>query len=238
MLRTVLITGASSDLGKSLAMAFRDDFLVLHYHDNKEAVEELAMRLPNRTLIVQADITKEDDVKRMMQDIKEEFNSLDIVINNAAFTQDNLLIDKSYEEFMRVVEVNMGGTFLVSKYASQFDGKNKLKQIINIASTNGIDTETVYSIDYDASKAGIISMTKNLAKSLSPNVRVNCIAPGWIETKSVLEMNPELLENEKEKILMKRFANVNEIAQLVEFVADDKNSYMTGSIIRVDGGVK
>jgi len=238
MKKTVLITGASSDIGLAIAKEFRGYNLVLHYYQNRSAVEEFARNSLDQVLIVQADISKEEEVKTMFEQIKDKFSSLDCVINNAAFTSDNHFIDKSAVEFKRVIEVNLLGTFLVSKYAGQIMLEQKSGNIVNISSTNGIDTESVLSMDYDASKAGIISLTKNFAHALAPHIQVNSVAPGWTETTPVMKMNPNDLKVEKEQILMERFGTPEEIARVVRFVASEGNSYITGAIIRVDGGKK
>jgi len=238
MKKTVLITGASSDIGLAIAKEFRGYNLVLHYYQNRSAVEEFARNSLDQVLIVQADISKEEEVKTMFEQIKDKFSSLDCVINNAAYTCDNAFMDKSAEEFKRVIEVNLLGTFLVSKYAGEMMLEQKSGNIVNISSTNGIDTESVLSMDYDASKAGVISLTKNFAHALAPHIQVNSVAPGWTETTPVMKMNPNDLKVEKEHILMERFATPEEIARVVRFVASEENSYMTGAIIRVDGGKK
>jgi len=238
MKKTVLITGASSDIGLAIAKEFRGYNLVLHYYQNRSAVEEFARNSLDQVLIVQADISKEEEVKTMFEQIKDKFSSLDCVINNAAYTCDNTFMDKSAEEFKRVIEVNLLGTFLVSKYAGEMMLEQKSGNIVNISSTNGIDTESVLSMDYDASKAGVISLTKNFAHALAPHIQVNSVAPGWTETTPVMKMNPNDLKVEKEHILMERFATPEEIARVVRFVASEENSYMTGAIIRVDGGKK
>ena len=110
--------------------------------------------------------------------------------------------------------------------------------IINISSTNGIDTYYAYSLDYDASKAGLISLTNNLATYLAPNIRVNAVAPGWINTEMNKELDADYIKEECEGILLNRFAEPKEIAKLVYFVGSDEASYMTGSIVRIDGGTR
>ena len=174
----------------------------------------------------------------MVKKLITKFVKIDILINNAALAIDEDIITKSAQTFKRVVNTNLLGTFLVSKYVGLEMQKNQNGVIINVSSTNAIDSYTPYSIDYDASKAGIISLTHNLAQIFAPYVRVNAVAPGWINTASVLKMNPHYLKSEQEKILLKRFAKVSEIVNLIYFMTSDKASYLNDSVIKIDGGRK
>lgn len=237
--KCVLITGSSRGIGADIAISFAKEGynVVINYNQSYEKallIKNEISKYNVDSLIVKADISKENEVKTLVDKIVDKFGNLDVVVNNAAIARDNYLEYKSIDEFREVIDVNLVGTFIVSKYASKIMNKGS---IINIASTNGIDTLNEYSMDYDASKAGVISLTKNLAKSL-PNIRVNCVCPGWINTEDVLNMNPDIIECEKNKIIMNRFGTPKEIANVVCFLASDKASYINGSIIRVDGGVK
>ena len=173
----------------------------------------------------------------MVKKIEEECGKLDILVNNASIAIDTVLEDKTKENFMRILEVNLVGTFLVSKEVEKIMIGNN-PSIINISSTNGIDTEYIESLDYDASKAGVISLTKNLAKAYGPKIRVNAIAPGWIETDMTSDLSEEFRKQEEDKIIMERFAKPEEIAKVVVFLASDDANYITGTTIRVDGGLK
>ena len=139
---------------------------------------------------------------------------------------------------MRILEVNTFGTFNVSRIFGEEMKKHSGGCIINIASTNGIDTYYEYSLDYDASKAGVINMTHNLANHFAPDIRVNCVCPGWINTPMNKDMDEEFRKQEEDKILLHRFAEVDEIASLVYFLSTDEASYINDSIIRIDGGKK
>jgi len=236
MKRIVLITGALGTLGLSIAQKFleNNDIVYLNYHLNEDKKEEIVSNYPNARLI-KCDISNELEVKNMFKKIKEKEGRLDVLVNNAAISLDNEFYDKTKKEFSKVLETNLIGPFLTSKYASILL-KESRGTIINISSTNAIDTNEPYSMDYDASKAGLISLTHNFAASLAPNVRVNAIASGWIKTKQVLEMNPHYIEEEKRKILLERFAEPEEIAKVVFFLASSDASYINSSVIRVDGG--
>ena len=171
----------------------------------------------------------------MINQIKEEQNHLDIIINNAAIAKDSLVDEKTKETFNEVLNTNLIGPFLVSKYGHKIMDKGS---IINISSTNAYDTYYPYSLDYDASKAGLISLTKNLAVEYAPKIRVNAVAPGWINTEMNKELDKDFKKEECKKILLERFAEPKEIAKVVFFLASDDASYINGSVIRVDGGVK
>ncbi|MBQ2409056.1 MAG: SDR family oxidoreductase [Bacilli bacterium] len=149
---------------------------------------------------------------------------------------DTLFEDKTVENFKKTLNVNLIGTFLMSKYIGEIMYNNKKGNIINISSTNGIDTYYPMSLDYDASKAGVISLTKNLAVQYAPYVRVNTIAPGWVNTEMNKELDDEFINNENKKILLNRFGEPEEIAKVILFLASDDASYINGTVIRVDGG--
>lgn len=237
--KCVLITGSSRGIGADIARAFAKEGynVIINYNKNYEQallIKNEISKYNVDSLIIKADISNENEVKTLIDKIVDKFGNLDVVVNNAAIARDNYLEYKSVDEFRDVINVNLVGTFIVSKYASKIMNNGS---IINISSTNGIDTLNEYSMDYDASKSGVISLTKNLAKAL-PNIRINCVCPGWINTDDVLNMNPDIIEEEKKKIIMNRFGNPEEVANVVCFLASDKASYINGSIIRVDGGVK
>ena len=243
-MKTVLITGAGRGIGATLALMFAQNNynVIINYNKSKKEALALEQKIKEaykvKTMCIQADISQENDVIKMLEQIKNEALKIDVLINNAAITKDKELMNKDIQEFRDVINVNLVGTFIVSKLVAQMMLEQKSGCIINISSTNGIDTYNTYSADYDASKAGVISLTHNFAKALAPYIRVNAIAPGWTKTQSVLEMNPQIIKEEKEKILLKRFANPEEIGEVALFLASDKASYINNSIIRVDGGVK
>ena len=237
MNKTVLITGSTSDIGHATARLFASHNydVVLHYHNYevkaKSIKEELEKNFSILCTLIKADITKEDEVKEMFNNITK----LDCLVNNAALAIDNNYLDKTAEEFNKVIETNLTGTFLVTKYASKVISEGS---IINVSSNNAINDNNPLSMDYDASKAGIISLTHNFAKELAPNIRVNAIAPGWALTKPVKEMDPKFLDEEKNKILLNRIALPEDIAHVIYFLSSEEASYINDEVIRVDGGLK
>ena len=242
--KTVLVTGASRGVGEKIAEEFakRGANIVLNYHQSKKRAEELKIRLISeykvKVCAIKADISQEEEIEEMIEKALETFSTIDVLVNNAGIAIDTTYEDKTKENFMRTIEVNLVGTFLVTKKVGEIMKKQKKGAIINISSTNGIDTEYIESLDYDASKAGVISLTKNLAKYFGPEIRVNAIAPGWVETEMNQELAQEFKNEETDKIILNRFALPEEIAKVVAFLASEDASYITGSIIRVDGGMK
>ncbi len=237
MNRVVLVTGASRGLGESISKTFlRDeDFVYVNFASTPmEEVKEKYKEFPN-VRFLKCDVSNEEEVKNMINIIKEEKGHLDILVNNAGIAIDSLVEEKTKESFSQILNVNLIGTFLVSKYAKNIMSKGS---IINISSTNGLDTNYPYSLDYDASKAGVISLTNNLAEEYAPDIRVNTVAPGWINTDMNKELDENYIKDECDKILLKRFAEPQEIANVVFFLASEEASYINKSIIRVDGGSK
>ena len=244
MNKVVLITGASSGIGKSTAQIFAEkrNNIIIHYLSHKKEAEELAIELEEKyqieTLTIKANLEKEEEIKTMFNQIEKKFNRLDTVVNCAGIAIDKLFIDKTSDDFQKTININLIGTFLICKYASKLMLPNKKGSIINISSTNGIDSYYPYSMDYDASKAGINILTKNLAVELSPYIRVNAIAPGWVNTPMNKDLDDKFKQEELKKIALNRFAEPVEIAKIIYFLSTDDASYINGSIIVADGGRK
>ncbi len=239
-MQTVLITGGARGLGAALSEVFAKNGynVIINYCNSENLAQELKMKLENeyniQVLLVKCDIASEEQVKEMFNKIKEKYASIDCLVNNAAIALDNDLESKDAFEFRKVLDVNLVGTYLVTKYALSMLSKGS---IINITSTNALDTGYIESVDYDASKAGVIALTHDFAKFLAPQVRVNAVAAGWIKTDMNKEMDPNFKEKEIAKIALKRFAEPREIAEVVWFLASFRASYINDAIIRVDGGM-
>jgi 3-oxoacyl-[acyl-carrier protein] reductase len=232
----VLVTGSSKGIGKETVLKYAKEGydVVINYNNSlKEAlkVEEEAKKYGVNTLVIKCDISNEDEVKSMTNEIKNKFGYVDVLINNAGIAIDTIFEDKTVENFRRTLDVNLIGTFLVSKYISNIMDEGV---IINISSTNGIDTTYPESLDYDASKAGVISLTHNLSSYLAPKIRVNAICPGWVNTEMNKELDDEFIKEETSKIKLSRFAEPEEIADAIYKISTC--TYINDSIIRVDGG--
>ena len=243
MNNTVLVTGAGTGIGAETAIMFAKNGydVIIHYNRSYKKsikVEEECKKYGVNTLLVKADIASETEIKEMINKILSKFSKIDVLINNAGIAIDTLFSDKTKENFMKTLEVNLVGTFLVSKYVSEIMLKNKYGRIINISSTNGIDKYFPMCLDYDASKAGIISLTHNLALQLKPYINVNCIAPGWIGTENELkDLDLDYIKSEEEKIFVGRIGKPVEVASLALFLASKEADYINNEVIKIDGGM-
>lgn len=242
MNKTVLITGSSRGIGKATAIEFaKNNYnIIINYVSNDKKAEKLKDYIINTynvdVMLAKADVSKEDEVKEMVSNAIKKFNTIDVLVNNAGIAIDTTFEDKTVENFKRILDVNLVGAFIVSKVVSKYMLEQKKGTIINVSSTNGIDTFYPYSMDYDASKAGLISLTHNLAVELAPYINVNSVAPGWVNTEMNKELDQDYINEECEKIFLKRFAEPEEIAKVIVFLASDNASYINGEVIRVDGG--
>lgn len=243
MAKVVLITGAGRGIGAAIAEEFASKgyHLILNYCTSETETRILQERLVKeykiKAIVIKADISSEDEVKHMLTIVTQTFNTIDVLVNNAGIAIDTLYEDKTADNFRKTLDVNLIGTFLVSKYVGDIMYANQEGIIINIASTNGIDEYFPMSLDYDASKAGVISLTHNLALQYAPYVRVNAIAPGWIATENeIKELDQDYIESEQDKIYLHRFGEPREIAKVVSFLASEDASFVNNAIIRVDGG--
>lgn len=237
-----LVTGSNRGIGASCIEEFAKkgvNVIINYCHHEKEAKnleKHIKENYNVEVLTIKCDISKEDEVEEMINTIIDHFGGLDILVNNASVSRDSLLLDKNIKEFKRVLDVNLIGTYLCSKYAGKVMLNQKRGKIINISSTNAIDTYYPESCDYDASKAGVISLTHNFAREFAPFINVNCICPGWVKTPMNKGLSLEQIAKEKKKILLNRFAEPEEIAKMVLFLSSSNADYVNDSIIRIDGG--
>lgn len=241
--RVALITGGANGLGENISryLASKNCNLIITYNKSEEKAKMLKKELENQyqidVLIKKCQLEREEDINEVVSIVKENYQNIDYLVNNAAVCLDDLFENKNKENFMKTLEVNVVGTFLISKLIGQIMYDQKKGSIVNLSSTNGIDKYYPMSIDYDASKAAINSMTHNLSLVFSPYVRVNAVAPGWVKTENEMkDLDTDYIQSEEEKIFLKRFGECEEISKVIYFLLSDNASYINNQVIRVDGG--
>ena len=238
----VLVTGGSRGIGKAIVTDFASkgyDVVINYkkaYEEAKKLKEELEKLYSIKALTIKADVSNEDEVQNMIKLIIKEFDRIDVLVNNAGIAIDKEFEERTVEDWQLTLNINLIAPFIVSKYVGSEMKKNKSGKIINISSTNGIDAFFPTSIDYDASKAGLINLTHNLAIQFAPYINVNCVAPGWVNTDMNKDLPKELIEEETNRIYKKRFAEPSEIAKVVTFLASEDADFINDEIIKVDGG--
>lgn len=245
MNKVVLVTGGAQGIGKAIVLELAKnhyDVVINYLTSNKAAAlleEEIKKNYDARVMTVQADVSKEEEVDAMISLIEEKWGGVDILINNAAVDLSNLFHLKTADEFRKTLDVNVVGAFNCSKRVYRHMLDQEYGRIINISSTNGINTYYPMCIDYDASKAALISLTHNLAFEYGPYINVNAIAPGFIGTDNELDgYDEEFLKEEEEKIMVNRYGKPEEVAYLVKFLISDEANFINNTIIRIDGGQK
>ena len=245
MNKVVLVTGGAQGIGKAIILELAKnhyDVVINYLTSNKAAAlleEEIKKNYDVRVMTIQADVSKEEEVDAMISLIEKKWGGVDILINNAAVDLSNLFHLKTADEFRKTLDVNVVGAFNCSKRVYRHMLDQEYGRIINISSTNGINTYYPMCIDYDASKAALISLTHNLAFEYGPYINVNAIAPGFIGTDNELDgYDEEFLKEEQEKIMVNRYGKPEEVAYLVKFLISDEANFINNTIIRIVGGQK
>lgn len=242
MNKVVLVTGSAKGIGaaiiKELASCGYD--CVINYHTSESeayALNEEIKKYNIRSLVIKCDVSNEEEVDNMFNIIETNLGGVDILINNAAVDIHNIFSHKRVEDFKLTLDVNLIGAFLTAKRAERHILDQKWGRIINISSTNGMNTYYPMGIEYDASKAALNSLTHNLAIEFAPYATVNAIAPGLINTENeIKDYDEEFMQMELDKILVRRIGEASEVAKLVKFLISDDASYINNTIIRIDGG--
>ena len=240
--KVALITGSSRGIGRATITEFakKGYNVVINYKNSEKEATELKEQLQNdyniKALAIKADVSNEEEVKKMVNIIISEFGHIDVLVNNAGIAIDKDFEERTVDDWQKTLNTNLIGPFVVSKCVGEVMLNQKKGKIINISSTNGINSFFPTSIDYDASKAGVINLTHNLAIQYAPYINVNCVAPGWVNTEMNKELPKELIEEETEKIYKKRFAEPSEIGKVVCFLASDDADFINDEVIKIDGG--
>ena len=236
--KVALVTGASRGIGRACAEELgRQGYKVaIHYRGNEEMARQLAETIPG-SKIFQADVAEEDQCKSLVKAVKQEFGRIDVLVNNAGMSIDQVLTFAKPADFTRLIDVNVKSVFNLSKLVSKVMIKQKKGSIINLTSVVGHTGNAGQSM-YAATKGAINSFTKSIAADLAGfGIRANCIAPGFIETDMTGALPQEVQDAILAKVPMKRLGNPQEIASVVQFLASDASSYVTGSTIHVNGGM-
>lgn len=240
--KVVLITGASRGIGAQIARSFAQEkaYVIINYNQSKDKAEALVQEIIDnggKAKAIQADVSKYDCARDLVENVIQEYGNIDVLINNSGITKDNMIIRMSEEDFDRVIEVNLKGTWNMCRHISRYMLKAKAGSIINITSVVGLIGNPGQS-NYVASKSGLIGLTKSLAKELgSRNITVNAIAPGFIETEMTDNLPEQLKTAYLNQIPLNRFGKAEDVANICLFLASEKARYITGQVIGVNGGM-
>ena len=242
MNKVALITGSSRGIGKQIAIKFAKNGynIVVNYINKNEEVEKTIEELKQfgiEVLEAQGDISNYEQSEKIVNSTIEKFGQIDVLVNNAGITKDMLIMRMKKEDFTKVIDVNLVGTFNITKNVIPHMMKKRNGRIINISSVVGI-SGNAGQCNYSASKAGIIGFTKSLAKELaSRNILVNAVAPGFIETNMTDVLQENVKEEIKKQIPLKRIGKAEDVANAVYFLTSEESSYITGQVLQVDGGM-
>ena len=238
MNKTVFITGGARGIGKALTEVFYENGynVAVNYNNSEKKALSLKEKLPG-ILILKGDVSKEDDVKRMIDTGVSHFGKIDVLVNNAGICIPSLVTDINTEDWDKIFDINVKGTFLATKYAAKNMIHNHSGAIVNISSIWGVSGASCESC-YSASKGAVIAFTKAVAKELGlSGIRVNCIAPGYIDTDMNKDISPEDRQAFADETPLGRIGTPGEVAETALFLASDKASFITGQILGCDGGV-
>ena len=239
--KVALITGGTRGIGKAIAKIFSSKGynLVLNYVSENTDIKKLEDEIKNNNeiLFVRANVSKFDEAEELVKKAIEKFGRIDVLVNNAGITRDNLIMRMKEEDFDNVINTNLKGTFNVTKNVVPYMMKKREGKIVNISSVVGV-SGNAGQCNYAASKAGIIGFSKSIAKELaSRNILCNCIAPGFIGTNMTEILSDGVKENINNQIPLKRMGSPEEIAKAVYFLGGEDNTYITGQVLNVDGGM-
>ncbi len=242
MNKVALITGATRGIGKQIALTLAKEGynIVINYREENDEVNTAKGEIEAigvECLTVKGDVSKFDECESFVKQAIEKFGQIDVLVNNAGITKDMLLMRMNKQDFEQVIDVNLIGTFNVTKNVISYMIKARTGRIINISSIVGINGNSGQT-NYSASKAGIIGFTKSLAKEVaSRNILVNAVAPGFIQTNMTDVLKEEVKEEIAKNIPLKRMGTAQDVANVVKFLASEDSSYITGQVLQIDGGM-
>ena len=242
MSKSVLVTGASRGIGRSIALQLADEGynVAVNYAGNKEKAEAVVEEIKDKgveAFAIQANVANPDEVKDMIQEVVSQFGSLDVLVNNAGITRDNLLMRMKEQEWDDVIDTNLKGVFNCIQKATRQMMKQRSGAIINLTSVVGA-VGNPGQANYVATKAGVIGLTKTAARELaSRGITVNAVAPGFIATDMTQVLPDAVKENIHNQIPLKRMGTAKEVANLIYFLGSEESSYITGQVINIDGGM-
>jgi len=241
--KVAIVTGGARGIGKEICRTFLEEGAIVYIFDvddqggNKTASEFKSSYSDSKVEFLRVDITSEENVEESIDKIIGNEGRVDILVNNAGITRDNLILRMSLEDWQKVIDINLTGAFICSKYTVRYMVKERSGKIINISSIVGVHGNAGQS-NYSSSKAGIIGLTKTLAKELAGrNILVNAVAPGYIETDMTEKLSDKIKEKLMELIPVKKLGSVNDVAKTVLFLSSDDSNYITGTVINLDGGM-
>lgn len=241
-MKVALITGATRGIGKEIAIQLANEGydISLNCRKENEEVIKLKEEIESKNvkcILVQGDVASFEDCEKMAKETIENLGSIDVLVNNAGITKDGLLMRMKKEDFTDVIDVNLVGTFNMTRNVIPAMVKQKSGRVINIASVVGV-VGNAGQTNYSASKAGIIGFTKSLAKEVaSRNILVNAVAPGFIATDMTSVLSEKVQEGINDQIPLKKMGSAQDVAKAVKFLASEDSSYITGQVLNVDGGM-
>lgn len=240
--KIAVVTGGSRGIGKAIALklASQGANVVVNYTSNSSAADEVVKEveaLGSKAIAVKANVSNASDIENLIKETESELGKIDILVNNAGITRDGLLIRMKEDDFDQVIDVNLKGVFLTTKLIGKKMLKQKSGAIVNITSVVGL-MGNAGQANYAASKAGVVGFTKSVAREFaSRGIRVNAVAPGFIESDMTATLDEKVVENYMASIPLSRFGKAEDVANTVAFLVSDQANYITGQTLQVDGGI-